>query len=76
MLFVLAGNYRQFEEWMRAQGLNRFQAVYAHNVENLYGYRPDKCRYVRIGTYLNNPYYSEIMSYLQMRGIREKAQPA
>lgn len=46
-ILVIAGNYRQYEQWMRDNHLCRRTARYARTQEDILGF--DNCHYVKTG---------------------------
>lgn len=52
-ILVIAGNHRQYEQWMREQNLCRRTARYVYSNEHLMGF--DNCHYVRVGEWWLNP---------------------
>ena len=59
--YVLAGNYQQYDDWRRQNGLSPQEAVYVNDRVCLMGLHGlNESQIVRIGTWLEHPRRAEI----------------
>lgn len=69
-IFVIAGKYWQYKDWLRRNGLNPGQFVYASDANHLRGQRG--WQYVYVGAAWENPLYRHFMlNALDMQEITE-----
>ena len=61
---VIAGNFRQYMDWLALMQANRLAAPYVSRPEQLREYDPDEDEVVLVGTYLDNDAYMS-WEYLQ-----------
>lgn len=70
MKLVIAGNYKQFRNWLRENHLDPSEYVYAHNYEGVVGHRYDEL--LQVGTYWENPFYLSEGFHKMMRAVKGK----
>lgn len=59
---VIAGNFKEFRDWINRSPFNSKKFKYVSKPEDIMGYRDIPI--LRIGTYYSNPVYKKLREYL------------
>lgn len=66
---VLAGSAKQFQEFTQSYKTENVKFIYVYNTDLCRGLKIDD--YVKVGTFYENPKWSEIIDYLEARSLHK-----
>ena len=69
MIAVVAGNYNQYQNFIRENNLNRLEYFYVSSFEKILGMR--KLKYILCGTWSQRKDYEQIKLQLQIAEFEE-----